>query len=207
MFSYSTGYYVSPPDDQYLKFKNRCSLIRTFEKDYVIKTVNPQNFLLIILGSLKNAHRKSMCTSVSSELWKDPWSPCRNATVFAQFEPIKKHLTPWFLYNSSTFPASILSEPVFVNLLRSPGIDSQPGGPVRQPYLTGPSGGIDSLGSLNVYKFGLWTLAHNENITQETQQMCFKKTNRRKKLRRFPGPQKEIWNGWYGWAVILYNCT
>ncbi len=28
------------------------------------------------------------------------------------------------------------SEPVFVNLLRSPGIDSQPGGPIRQPYLT-----------------------------------------------------------------------
>ena len=27
MFSYSTGYYVSPPDDQNLKFKNRCSLI------------------------------------------------------------------------------------------------------------------------------------------------------------------------------------
>jgi hypothetical protein len=25
-------------------------------------------------------------------------------------------------------------EPVFVNLLRSPGIDSQPWGPVRQPY-------------------------------------------------------------------------
>jgi hypothetical protein len=29
MFSYSTGYYVSPPDDQYLKFKNRCSLLYT----------------------------------------------------------------------------------------------------------------------------------------------------------------------------------
>ncbi len=29
MFSYSKGYYVSPPDDQYLKFKNRCSLSRT----------------------------------------------------------------------------------------------------------------------------------------------------------------------------------
>ncbi len=29
MFSYSTGYYVSLPDDQYLKFKNRCSLIYT----------------------------------------------------------------------------------------------------------------------------------------------------------------------------------
>jgi hypothetical protein len=27
MFSYSTGYYVLPPDDQYLKFKNRCSLM------------------------------------------------------------------------------------------------------------------------------------------------------------------------------------
>ena len=29
-----------------------------------------------------------------------------------------------------------LPEPVFVNLLRGPGIDSQPGGPVRQPYLS-----------------------------------------------------------------------
>jgi hypothetical protein len=28
------------------------------------------------------------------------------------------------------------TEPEFVNLLRSPGIDSQPGGPVRQPHLT-----------------------------------------------------------------------
>ncbi len=28
------------------------------------------------------------------------------------------------------------TEPVFVNLLRSPGIHSQPGGPVRQPYLS-----------------------------------------------------------------------
>ncbi len=27
------------------------------------------------------------------------------------------------------------AEPVFVNLLRSPGIDLQPGGPVQQPYL------------------------------------------------------------------------
>jgi hypothetical protein len=27
-------------------------------------------------------------------------------------------------------------EPLFVKLLRSPGIDSQPGGPLRQPYLT-----------------------------------------------------------------------
>jgi hypothetical protein len=30
----------------------------------------------------------------------------------------------------------ICPEPVFVDLLRSPGIDSQPGGPVRKPYLS-----------------------------------------------------------------------
>ncbi len=30
MFAYSTGHYVSPPDDQYLKFKNRCSLMPIF---------------------------------------------------------------------------------------------------------------------------------------------------------------------------------
>jgi hypothetical protein len=35
-----------------------------------------------------------------------------------------------------TFCFSFLSEPVFVNLLRHPGIDSQPGGPVRKPYLS-----------------------------------------------------------------------
>jgi hypothetical protein len=56
-------------------------------------------------------------------------------------------------------------EPVFLNLLRSPGIDSQPGGQVRQPYLLDrpaklhrPAESIPripSLGSLNVYKYGL----------------------------------------------------
>ncbi len=47
------------------------------------------------------------------------------------------------------------TEPEFVNLLRSTGIDSQPGGPVRQPYLTyrlarlqSLHGGIDSLESI-----------------------------------------------------------
>jgi hypothetical protein len=41
MFSYSTGYYVSPPVDQYLKFKNRCSLMYSYcfygEKMYLNK--------------------------------------------------------------------------------------------------------------------------------------------------------------------------
>ena len=39
--------------------------------------------------------------------------------------------------NSATLLAGTTTtntEPVFVNLLRSPGIDSQTGGPVRQPY-------------------------------------------------------------------------
>jgi hypothetical protein len=57
------------------------------------------------------------------------------------------------------------AEPVFVNLLRSPAIDSQPGGPVRQPYLTYRNARLQSLaksiprnrflGSLNVYKYVL----------------------------------------------------
>jgi hypothetical protein len=35
------------------------------------------------------------------------------------------------------------AEPVFVDLLRGPGIDSQPGGPVRNPFCrTGPPGYI-----------------------------------------------------------------
>ncbi len=58
------------------------------------------------------------------------------------------------------------SEAVFVNLLRSPGTDSQPGGPVRQPYLLYRPVRLHRLaesipwnlflGSLNVYKYGLW---------------------------------------------------
>ncbi len=39
MFPYSTGYYVSPPDDQYLKFKNRCSLIYSIEHHSVCPLV------------------------------------------------------------------------------------------------------------------------------------------------------------------------
>ncbi len=43
----------------------------------------------------------------------------------------------------------VLPEPVFVNLLRSPGIESQPDGPVRQSYLT----------YILTYKFGLCHLS------------------------------------------------
>ncbi len=56
-------------------------------------------------------------------------------------------------------------KPVFVNLLRSPEIDSRPGGPVQQPYLTYRRAGLHRLaeslprnrflGSINVYKYGL----------------------------------------------------
>jgi hypothetical protein len=48
-------------------------------------------------------------------------------------------------------------EPVFVNILRSPGIDSQHGGPVRHAYLPSYIGLRNRfLGSINVYKYGLW---------------------------------------------------
>jgi hypothetical protein len=50
-----------------------------------------------------------------------------------------------------TASPEICTEPEFVNLSRSPGIDSQPGGPVRQLYLFDAparqaikAGGIDS---------------------------------------------------------------
>jgi hypothetical protein len=60
-------------------------------------------------------------------------------------------------------------EPVFVNLFRSPGIDSQPDGPVQQTYLSYRSAMLHRqvesnplnrfLVSLNVYKYGLFTVA------------------------------------------------
>jgi hypothetical protein len=63
----------------------------------------------------------------------------------------------------------IFPEPVFVNLLRSPEIDSQPGGPVRQPYLSYRPAMLHRLAesnprnrflvSLKVYKYGLsWSV-------------------------------------------------
>jgi hypothetical protein len=73
--------------------------------------------------------------------------------------------------NQSLFSCPELPEPVFVTLLRSLEIDSQPGGPVRQPYLSYrparlnrlaksiPQNGF--LGSINVYKYGLSYLAKN----------------------------------------------
>ncbi len=62
----------------------------------------------------------------------------------------------------------VAPEPEFVNLLRSPGINSQPGGPVLQPYLTYRPARLQKLaksipwnqfpGSLDCYKFGLCLL-------------------------------------------------
>jgi hypothetical protein len=70
-------------------------------------------------------------------------------------------------------------EPVFVDLLRRPGIDSQPGGPVRNPICrAGPSvhrlaksiprNGF--LSSINVYKYGLWECLNSkdENAMSES---------------------------------------
>ena len=49
MFSYSTGYYVSPPDDQYLKFKNRCSLMHIAQSTQC-------NFWNILKKTLQDNH-------------------------------------------------------------------------------------------------------------------------------------------------------
>ncbi len=67
--------------------------------------------------------------------------------------------------------AYMYTEPVFVNLLRSLKIDSQPGGPVRQPFLWYRPGRLHRLvesisrnrflGSVNVYKYGLCTEYRN----------------------------------------------
>jgi hypothetical protein len=57
---------------------------------------------------------------------------------------------------------------ILVNLLRSPGMDSQPGRPVRQTFLLYLLARLHRLakwiprdrflGSINVYKYGLWTV-------------------------------------------------
>ncbi len=83
--------------------------------------------------------------------------PFPSETLNSQFyRSIRSHVT--FL--------SLYSEPEFVNILRSPVIDSQPGGPVRHPYLTFRPDRLFRLvefipwnrflGSINVYKYGLW---------------------------------------------------
>ncbi len=65
------------------------------------------------------------------------------------------------------------TKPEFVNILRSLGIDSQPGRPVRQPCLTHRPARLywlaesipwdRLLGSLNVFKFGIWRLTSRNN--------------------------------------------
>jgi hypothetical protein len=64
------------------------------------------------------------------------------------------------------------TEPVFLNLFRSPGIDSQPGGSVRQPYLMYRTARLHRLaesipwnrlqGSLNFNKYGLCNTLHED---------------------------------------------
>ncbi len=88
----------------------------------------------------------------------------------------KGRLRSKLLYQGET-----TTEPVFVNLLRSPGIDSQPGGPVWQPYLSYQPNTLHRLvvsirrnrflGPLNVYKYGLW-IRHLQLRYQTPWQFC-----------------------------------
>jgi hypothetical protein len=69
------------------------------------------------------------------------------------------HFRGWQIYEETQFPPhpTLSAEPVFH--FRSPGIDYQPGGQVRQPYLSYRPARLHRrnrfLGCLNVYKYGL----------------------------------------------------
>ncbi len=82
MFSYSTGYYVSPPDDQYLKFKNRCSLLSILACSMHRYDLSPANPLLALqhvrhnvlshllnLSNLSYALRSLFCSFISGKFW------------------------------------------------------------------------------------------------------------------------------------------
>jgi hypothetical protein len=81
------------------------------------------------------------------------------------------------------------AETVFVNLLRSPGINSQPDGPVQQPYLSYRPAMLHRqvesnprnrfLVSLNVYKYGL----RSRIDTGENRPIRDKQSQNRKLLR------------------------
>ncbi len=85
----------------------------------------------------------------------------------AAFDVRTFNVHSYWVRKPSLFMYSIMwySEPVFVNLLRSSGIDSQRGGPVRPPYLLYRPARLHRLAesnprnwffvSLNVYKYGL----------------------------------------------------
>ncbi len=62
-----------------------------------------------------------------SHIWLNKWA-WRHLVVSAL-------MRVYWAHNTAVFHNQTCSEPEFVNILRSPGIDSQPGGPVRQPYL------------------------------------------------------------------------
>jgi hypothetical protein len=91
----------------------------------------------------------------------------RFVTVFPKFAGNGRE-NSWGGDSKEKSPLSIKKnepEPVFLNLLRSPGIDSLPGGPIRHPYLSCRPARLHRhaesnprnrfLGSLNVYKYGL----------------------------------------------------
>ncbi len=74
-------------------------------------------------------------------------------------KPQKSSLPSIFPKPSVASLLNQLPEPVFVNLLRSPGIDSQSSGQVHQPSLSYRPAGLRNrfLGFINVYKYRLWS--------------------------------------------------
>jgi hypothetical protein len=107
---------------------------------------------------------KVMCTEVSA-VFIFCLGSCRGGGIHA-----KSKGKQYIISTRQILPQG--PEPVSVDLLKSPGIDSQPGVPVRQTFLSyrGPPGYIGCrnrfLGSINVYKYGLrpvCLLPHNKS--------------------------------------------
>ncbi len=76
MFSYSTGYYVSPPDDQYLKFKNRCSLLCSSKGD-LCRKINQIRSLSKSLLKLKGQKRTQ---ELKNNIQQKPWETYKTTT-------------------------------------------------------------------------------------------------------------------------------
>jgi hypothetical protein len=129
---------------------------------YIVQcTLTPKpSFLGRVMG-----RKIDLCTWEGAKYANESVMSPENVNFKAQIEFV-------FGFSPSPYPPSEIhfydrSEPVFADLLWGPGIDFQPGGPVRQPYvsyrhvrqhrLAKSIPRKRFLGSLNVYKYGLLT--------------------------------------------------
>ncbi len=107
-------------------------------------------------------HQQLLSTTVVNQLDAVPVKPIYESVLQAGMT-----ISDLYVIHSEGSGSGSAEEPKFVNFFRSPGIDSQPGGPVRQHYLTYRPTRLHRLAesiSLNrflgsfVYKYGLWSV-------------------------------------------------